>query len=151
MSTYILQEISLDINSGCLIYISRIPRSMLRELTTVFPNIEYFQDIKARKKNTKRCVLALVVVQITEHDMVEHSVTIQKERDESLHIFYRICHSLQEYIRNKRKANNIETNANQNLNKSDHEQKEHMEQMDDTSFMDAIDPMTGQSMFSKAG
>eukprot|EP01083_Nonionella_stella_P085316 236537_1 len=141
MPTYILNEIALDINSGCSVYICSIPRSMRRELTTVFPNIDYFKGIKAREKNIQHNVLALIVVQITAHDMVEHSVTIQKERDESLHIFYKICQSLQQYLSNKWKPND----------KSNHEKKEQTKQMDDHLFMDAIDPMTGQSMFSQAG
>eukprot|EP01084_Bolivina_argentea_P163588 284559_1 len=151
MSTYILKEIKLNINSGCSIYICSTPKSMLRELISVFPNIKYFKDLKARKKNMKHNVLAVIVVQITTQDMVEYSVKIQKERDLCLHIFYKISYLLNEYLQNKNKENN--ENANENINKSNDENKNEIDDIKDNNnlFIDSIDPMTGQSIFSKSG
>ena len=106
--------------------------------------------MKARKKDIEYNVLAVVVVQITKHDMVEYSLDIQKERDEALHIFYKINHSLHSYLTYK----NMKLNNNENVNKSNDEQKEEInidKELNKNVFMDGIDPMTGKSIFSASG
>ena len=72
-------------------------------------------------------VLAIIVVQIMEHDMVEYSIDIQKERDEALHIFYKMNESLRAYLSNKSKKE------------------------DNLLFMDGVDPMTGSSIYTQSG
>ena len=74
--------------------------------------------------------MAIIVVQIMEHDMVEYSIDIQKERDEALHIFYKMNESLTTYLSNKSKNNKEDK---------------------DLLFIDGVDPMTGSSINTESG
>ena len=75
--------------------------------------------------------------------MVEYSVDIQKERDEYLHIFYRVNHKLNKYL---------EQCNDENVDDSNSEQKAEIVVKEETPlFMDGVDPMSGKSLFSKSG
>ncbi|ETO09728.1 hypothetical protein RFI_27649 [Reticulomyxa filosa] len=120
---------------------------------TVFPNVKYFKQLKTNNfkpfPDHKFPLLAVVVMQKTENDMVENSNIINGERDKCLKNFVDFGAFMTKKLISQNKPSPSDQNVSANACSDNNKQLTN--DTDDYTFVDVIDPMSGQCLNGTPG